>query len=103
MRGLPAAHLEINAIGSSATGTTDLQTASFFANFRPIFDDEGNVALDPATDGVLLSRYLFGVRGAALVESSVGNGASRNNSSLIEPYLQGVCIIAPTLNRSVAH
>lgn len=103
MRGLSAAQLVINAIGASATRTTDLQIAEFLANFRPIFDVDGNGALDAATDGVLLSRYLFGVRGAALVESAVGNGASRNNSSLIEPYLQGLCIIAPTLNRSVAH
>ncbi len=40
----------------------------------------------PATDGVLVLRYLFGLRGTALTSSSLAGGATRN-ASQIATYL----------------
>ena len=38
------------------------------------FDIDGNGVAQPLTDGLLLLRYLFGLRGEALVNGAVGVG-----------------------------
>ncbi len=79
-----------------------LATGSALAASGLRFDPTITVSTsDAAPDDVLLSRYLFGVRGAALVESAVGNGASRNNSTVIEAHLQGLCVTSPTQNQNL--
>jgi murein DD-endopeptidase MepM/ murein hydrolase activator NlpD len=59
----------------------------FPSNTRCAFDVDGNNNPDPATDGVLLLRYALGFRGANLIASAVGAGATRNTAPLIENYL----------------
>ena len=48
---------------------------------------DGNGKLDPLTDGVLITRYLFGFRGAPLTTGAIGNGCSRCTAGAIESYL----------------
>jgi hypothetical protein len=50
-------------------------------------DIDGNGDTDPLTDGVLTLRYLFGLRGDALVTGAVGLGCGRCSASEIEAYL----------------
>jgi LasA protease len=61
--------------------------AGFPSNTQCSFDVDGNSTPDPLTDGVLLLRYALGFRGANLISGSIGAGATRNTSSLIENYL----------------
>jgi LasA protease len=50
-------------------------------------DVDGNGAVAAATDGVLLMRYLLGLRGPALIDGAVGAGATRSNANDIEAFL----------------
>ena len=54
------------------------------------------MAVDAATDGLLIVRYLLGLRGAALVSSAVGSNPARNTTQ-IEAYLAGL-LLAGTLD-----
>ncbi|MEE9412513.1 MAG: FG-GAP repeat protein, partial [Methylococcales bacterium] len=59
-------------------------------------DIDGNGEVDALTDGLLIFRYLSGIRGDALTEGSVANDCSRCNAPEIEVYLQE---LAPLVNR----
>lgn len=51
------------------------------------FDIDGDGEKLALTDGLLSIRYLFGFRDAALVDSALGNGATRTSSTQIKNYL----------------
>ena len=57
---------------------------------------DGNMAVDAATDGLLIVRYLLGLRGAALTGSAVGSNPTRNTAQ-IEGHLAGL-LLAGTLD-----
>ena len=42
----------------------------------------------PTTDGVLLVRYMLGLRGAALTAGAIGNNAFRTAPALVESYIR---------------
>ncbi len=71
--------------GGHALGAFDanhpLQTA---------LDVDGNGKADALTDGLLIIRYLFGLRGAPLVQGAVGPGAERTTSTDIENQIKSV-------------
>ncbi len=50
-------------------------------------DADGKV--DALTDGILILRYLFGLRGQSLVQGALGPGATRTAPADIEAYLLG--------------
>lgn len=55
----------------------------------PALDVDGNGELDAATDGLLISRWLLGFRGSALIDNAVATtGATRATAPLIEAYLR---------------
>lgn len=62
------------------------QTGSLPAQAGPM-DVDWNGHVDALTDGLLLIRYMFGLRGAALIQGALGQGATRNTAALIEGYL----------------
>lgn len=53
-------------------------------------DIDGNGEVNALTDGLLIIRYLFGIRGDALIEGSVANDCSRCTVLEIETFLQGL-------------
>ena len=53
-------------------------------------DVDGDGQVDALTDGLLLLRYMFGLRGTSLVTGAVGAGAARTTSGQIETYLGGL-------------
>ena len=55
-----------------------------------IADIDGNGEVDALTDGVLNIRYLFGIRGAALINDSVGDGCTRCSTDEIEDYFHNL-------------
>ena len=52
------------------------------------FDNNGNV--DALSDGLVVLRYLFGVRGASLIEGVVANDAMRTDAEDIEAYIESL-------------
>ena len=65
--------------------------------FEPL-DIDANNSTTTLTDGVLALRYMFGLRGPALVDGVVGGGASRNTAADIESYLSGLTTGARALD-----
>lgn len=65
---------------------------SFDANhpLQRVLDIDGNGAADALTDGLMVIRYLFGLRGAALIQSAVGTGAKRTSATEIEAYIKSM-------------
>ena len=55
---------------------------------QPLLDVDGNGKADALTDGVMLVRYLFGLRGPALIAGAVGSGATRPAFGQIEAWIQ---------------
>ena len=50
-------------------------------------DIDQNGKVDALTDGLLLLRYAFGLRGNALIAGAIGTGAARKTAQAIEAYL----------------
>ena len=48
---------------------------------------DNNAKTDALTDGLMIVRYLFGLRGAALTAGALGSGAQRPGSLAIEQYI----------------
>jgi hypothetical protein len=51
------------------------------------FDVDGNGLTAALTDGLLILRYMFGLRGDALVDAAVGAGCTRCDATSIEAFL----------------
>ena len=54
-------------------------------------DIDGNGRSEATTDGLLMMRYMLGIRGSALVSGALGAGASRTLPADIEAYLAAPC------------
>ena len=54
-------------------------------------DIDGNGRVEATTDGLLMTRYMLGMRGTALVSGALGAGASRTLPADIEAYLAMPC------------
>lgn len=50
-------------------------------------DIDGNGSYSATTDGLLVLRYLLGLRGAALINGAIGASPTRSSASTIEAYL----------------
>lgn len=85
--GLSGAPLTVGALGATPTRSTPAAIAQYLDNLAPLLDVDGNGKVDAVTDGVMLIRYLFGLRGSALIAGAVGTGATRSASSQIEAQI----------------
>jgi putative hemolysin len=56
---------------------------------RPL-DIDGNGTADALTDGLLVLRYLFGMRGADLVSNAIGADATRQSAQQIEAHFDDI-------------
>jgi hypothetical protein len=56
-------------------------------------DVDGNGALGPLTDGLLVLRFLFGFTGTTLTGGVIGNGCTRCDADAIQPYLAGLGLV----------
>ena len=86
--GLTGTPLTTGAIGAGATRTDPAAVQGYLDAIRSQLDVDGDGKPDALTDGLLLLRYLFGLRGAALIAGAVGSGATRTTADQIEAYLQ---------------
>ncbi len=65
-----------------------------FAGGAQGFDVDGNGAVDALTDGIIIIRYMFGIRGAALIQSAIAPDATADGPE-IETHMVG---LNPTLD-----
>lgn len=85
--GLSEQPLVTNAVGPGGTRSGAAQIADYLTNVKPALDIDSDGRADPLTDGVLIVRYLFGLRGGALIGGAVAGGAGRTTAPAIEAQL----------------
>ena len=64
--------------------------AGFLDANRLAFDVDGDGSTDALTDGLLILRYLMGMRDTQLIRGAVSSGATRQNPDDIEIYIQSL-------------
>ena len=89
--GLTGNALTAGAIGAGATVTNPALIQQQFANIGPLLDVDGNGQTDALTDGLIIIRYMFGLRGPALINGAIGTGATRTGAQ-IEAYIQSLLL-----------
>jgi hypothetical protein len=90
LSGLTGSSLAVGALGPGATLTNPVQLLAHLDDLKPALDVDGNGQADALTDGLMIIRYLFGLRGDSLLAGAVGTGATRTTAALIEPYIQAL-------------
>ncbi len=82
--------LILNAVESTCTRCTSASIESYINTKSSdlTFDIDGDGSVQPLTDSLLLLRYLFGFRGAELIESAIDNNATRTTATVIEDYIE---------------
>ena len=90
MFGLTGAPLTANAADPNGSRTNPADVAQHLANIKPLLDVDGNGQTDALTDGLMLIRYMFGLRGNSLISNAVGTGARRTTAQQIEPYILSI-------------
>ena len=55
-----------------------------------ILDIDANGSVDALTDGLIILRYLFNLRGDSLVNGALGDNAMRTNSADVAAYIQSL-------------
>jgi hypothetical protein len=88
--GIRGTALTNNALSSTALRTNPAAIAAYLDSIRASLDVDSNGVVDAATDGTLILRYMFGTRGAALVNGAVGVGANPGTPAAIEAKLQAL-------------
>ena len=81
-----------DAVEPGCTRCTALEIEAYLAQCKASLttDVDGNGQVDALTDGLLILRYEFGFRGAALINDAVGDGCTRCTALGIEAYLESL-------------
>jgi hypothetical protein len=90
MFGLRGNALVDNAVGNNCSrcDATDIEPFIAQCNTNFASDIDGNGEVDALTDGLLITRYLFGIRGAPLISGAVGGGCIRCSATEVEGYIK---------------
>ena len=89
LSGLTGTALTNGAVGAGSTPPTAAAILQHLDNIRPLLDVDGDGKADAATDGLMLMRYMFGLREPALTVGAIGTGAKLSGAQ-IEAYLRSV-------------
>jgi hypothetical protein len=90
MFGLTGDALISEAVASDAVYTTSADIEARIAMLGTLTDIDGNGSVDALTDGLLILRYLFGLRGEALINGVLAADAMLIRASEIEANIQSV-------------
>jgi len=85
--GLRGHALTDRALASDADRTDADEIAAHLLALTSKLDVDGDAQVNPGTDGLLLLRYLFGLRGDVLIADVVGIGATRSTAAAIEAWI----------------
>ena len=86
--GMGGPALANGAIGAGASRTDPTALKAFLDNIAPQLDVDGDGRADSLTDGLLVVRYLFGLRGTPLIQGAIGAGATRTAAPQVESYIR---------------
>ncbi len=89
LTGLTGNALIAGALGPNATRFLATDVAQYLDGIKPALDVDGDAASATATDGLLVLRYLFGLRGSALTAGAIGATATWTPAQ-IESYIQSL-------------
>jgi hypothetical protein len=102
--GIQTLDMTVDAISTTAT-LTPVQIVDSMHRAAILADIDGDDSTDALTDGLLLLRYLFGLRGESLINGVVSFDATRTTAEEIEEYIEhymppevlvsGTCSILP--------
>jgi hypothetical protein len=88
--GLTGSAVTAEAMGATS-GRTVADIITYLDSIKAQLDIDGNGTFDPLTDGLLIFRYMAGLRGDALIEGAIGgNNPTRFTAEDIENYLAGL-------------
>ena len=88
--GLTGAAISNGVVGGGALRIDPTLIQSYLTSVLPLLDIDGNGHADALTDGLLITRYQLGMRGAALIQGAIGPGATRTTAVAVEAYLRGL-------------
>ena len=89
--GLTGTSLTDGALGGGTPTRTDPGAIkAYLDSIRPALDIDGNGQVDALTDGLLILRYMIGLRGDALIAGAFDPLGSRHTAMSIEPYVQSL-------------
>ena len=80
--------LTSDAVAADAVFKTSDEVASRIVMLGDLVDVDGNGKVDALTDGLVIPRYLFGLRGDALIDGVIAVEATRKTAEDIEAYLE---------------
>lgn len=60
------------------------------STYYSVFDVDNNGSFDALTDGLIILRYAFGLRGNSLVDGAIASDATRTSASEIETHIQSL-------------
>jgi len=87
MFGISGDSLIQGVIADDATFVTPLDIQERIQSIGSELDIDNNGSVDALTDGLLILRYLFELRGEILLNGVVANNAARSSAAEIESYL----------------
>ena len=90
MFGLDGETLISGTVASDATFKTPAEIEAQIELIYPLLDVDGNSNVDPLTDGLLIVRYLFELRGTTLILGVIATDATRRTSEEIEALLSSL-------------
>ena len=89
LSGVTGTDLTAGAIGANAHRTTPADLTSYLGQgMTSMLDVDNNGQASALQDGIILVRFLSGVRGADLTAGAIGAGAKRTDPVAIAAYLQ---------------
>ena len=88
MQGVRNGSLTLGLTATDAAHTNPTAIAEYLDSMRSLLDVDGNGAVDPGADGLLIVRYMLGFRGAALIADALGAAPrARSAAADIEAWL----------------
>lgn len=80
--GYAGAAITQSAHVTTMTGRNEADTRAYIELIRPVLDIDGDGKFDALTDGLLIVRYMLGLRSQALTDNAVGSSPSRTGSQI---------------------
>lgn len=89
LSGLTSNALVAGALGANATRFLAADITQYLDGIKPALNADGDLLSESPTDGLLVLRYMFGLRGTALTTGAIG-GAATWTPAQIETYIQSL-------------
>jgi hypothetical protein len=80
--------LTAGALRTGATRTLPADVLSYLNGLKPLLDVDKNNKSEAMYDGLLLLRYLFGLRGNGLIGGAIAADATRKTAAEVVDYIQ---------------